>query len=77
MNTPFLMIKQLKLFKRQQYHLNLAFLFEIIDTVEAETQVFFYNSDESTDHWRKVAFALIGSVSTLIVIGLLIFLKSW
>ncbi|XP_078338153.1 uncharacterized protein LOC111133112 isoform X2 [Crassostrea virginica] len=32
---------------------------------------------ESTDQWMKVAFALIGSVSTMGVIGLLIFLKSW
>ncbi|XP_078337895.1 uncharacterized protein LOC144626774 isoform X2 [Crassostrea virginica] len=32
---------------------------------------------ESTDKWMKVAFALIGSVSTLGLIGLLIFLRSW
>ncbi|XP_078337911.1 uncharacterized protein LOC144626785 isoform X2 [Crassostrea virginica] len=32
---------------------------------------------ESTDKWMKVAFALIGSVLTLGLIGLLIFLRSW
>ncbi|XP_078313164.1 uncharacterized protein LOC144619398 isoform X2 [Crassostrea virginica] len=46
---------------------------------EAETQVFSSNSVESTDQWpwMKVALSLIGLVSTLGVIGLLIFLRSW
>ncbi|XP_078337910.1 uncharacterized protein LOC144626785 isoform X1 [Crassostrea virginica] len=44
---------------------------------EKETQVFSSTSVESTDKWMKVAFALIGSVLTLGLIGLLIFLRSW
>ena len=54
-------------------------MFEIIETKEAETQVFSSNSVEGTDQWpwMKVALSLIGLVSTLGVIGLLIFLRSW
>ncbi|XP_078337896.1 uncharacterized protein LOC144626775 [Crassostrea virginica] len=44
---------------------------------EEGAQVFPSTSVKSTDKWMKVAFALIGSVSTLGVIGLLIFLRSW